>query len=48
MTSIEGVKTVLGELKTTIKEGSVTKYFTSRTEFVKLVEPITKRYRELV
>lgn len=48
LTSIESLRTTLNEVKKRIKSREVLKYFSSRTEFAKLLEPITKRYKELL
>ena len=48
LNSIEAIKTTARELGQKIKDGEVLKYFKSTKEFVKLLEPIQRRYRELV
>ena len=40
LTSVEAVKSAAKELGQKIKDGEVLKYFKSRKEFVKLLEPI--------
>jgi len=48
LSSIESLKGVIKELGERVRNREVLKYFSSRTEFLKLVEPLTKRYHELV
>ena len=48
LTSIESIKTTLNEIKQHIQDGKVSKYFSSRTVFVKLLDPLTKRYNQLI
>ena len=45
MTSLEGIKETITQLKQNIREGHVLKYFRSKKEFMTLLEPISKRYR---
>lgn len=48
LNSIEAIKSTARELGQKIKDGEVLKYFKSTKEFVKLLKPIQRRYRELV
>ena len=48
LTSVESIKSTVHSLKRKIKEREVLKYFSSRTEFAKLISPLTKRFDELV
>ena len=48
LTSIEGLKAAASQIKQNIADGEVLKYFKSKQEFLKLVDPITKRFHQLV
>lgn len=46
--NVENIKTVIKEVGENMRNREVLKYFSSRTEFLKLVEPLKKRYHDLV
>lgn len=46
--NVENIKTVIKEVGENMRNREVLKYFSSRTELLKLVEPLKKRYHDLV
>jgi radical SAM superfamily enzyme len=46
--SIEAIKTTAAQIKKRMKDGEFRKYFRSKKEFLKLFEPLKKRYQQLL
>ena len=45
LSNLDAIKATAKDLKERLTSGEVTKYFRSRKEFVKLLDPIKKRYQ---